>query len=105
SFGPGSYLRPGSCLIDNGQDIELPPQSERVTAEAELGLVIGVECKNVGRDEWRSVVAGVTTVLDMTAEDIIRENPRYIPWAKGFDTFCSVGPQLVTMDEFGVAGL
>ncbi len=38
--------------------------------------------------------------LDLTAEDVIRENPRYIPWAKGFDTFCSIGPQLVTMDEF-----
>ncbi|WP_116247584.1 fumarylacetoacetate hydrolase family protein [Nocardiopsis sp. FIRDI 009] len=98
--GPGSYLRPGGCLIDNGRDIELPSQSERVTAEAELGLVIGEECKNVPREDWRSVVAGVTAVLDMTAEDVIRENPRYIPWAKGFDTFCSVGPQLVTLDEF-----
>ncbi|MEU9041630.1 MULTISPECIES: fumarylacetoacetate hydrolase family protein [unclassified Kitasatospora] len=98
--GPGSYLRPSSCLIGNGQQIELPSQSKRVTAEAELGLVIGVACKNVSRANWRSVVAGVTTVLDMTAEDVIRENPRYIPWSKGFDTFCSVGPQLVTLDEF-----
>lgn len=98
--GPGSYLRPGNCLIGNGQQIELPSQSKRVTAEAELGLIIGAECKNVRRDAWRSVVAGVTAVLDLTAEDVIRENPRYIPWAKGFDTFCSVGPQLVTLDEF-----
>ncbi|ANZ35855.1 hypothetical protein BBK82_06905 [Lentzea guizhouensis] len=97
--GPGSYLRPDGALIGNGGVIELPRQSERVTAEAELGLVIGRECKNVSRDEWLSVVAGVTAVLDMTAEDVIRENPRYIPWAKGFDTFCSVGPQLVTVDE------
>ncbi|MYU24122.1 fumarylacetoacetate hydrolase family protein [Streptomyces sp. SID8352] len=98
--GPGSYLRPGGCLIGNKDHIELPDQSERVTAEAELGLVIGTACKNVKRDEWRSVVAGVTCVLDMTAEDAIRENPRHIPWAKGFDTFCSVGPVLVTLDEF-----
>ncbi|MFF5256998.1 fumarylacetoacetate hydrolase family protein [Streptomyces leeuwenhoekii] len=99
--GPGSYLRPRTCLIGNGGHIELPSQSKRVTAEAELGLVIGTECKNVGRAQWREVVAGVTAVLDMTAEDVIRENPRYIPWAKGFDTFCSIGPQLVTLDEFG----
>jgi 2-keto-4-pentenoate hydratase/2-oxohepta-3-ene-1,7-dioic acid hydratase in catechol pathway len=98
--GPGSYLRPASCLIDNGGYIELPAQSQRVTAEAEVGLVIGTACKNVARDDWRSVVAGLTAVLDMTAEDVIRENPRYIPWAKGFDTFCSVGPVLVTLDEF-----
>jgi 2-keto-4-pentenoate hydratase/2-oxohepta-3-ene-1,7-dioic acid hydratase in catechol pathway len=76
-----------------------------VTAEAELGLIVGRTCKNVRRDGWRSVVAGVTAVLDLTAEDVIRENPRYIPWAKGFDTFCSVGPQLVTLDEFDDAGL
>ncbi|MGI8666602.1 MAG: fumarylacetoacetate hydrolase family protein [Jatrophihabitans sp.] len=98
--GPGSYLRPSNCLIDNGGHIELPAQSKRVTAEAELGLIIGRTCKNVSRDSWRAVVAGVTAVLDMTAEDVIRENPRYIPWAKGFDTFCSVGPVLVTLDEF-----
>ncbi|NEY34526.1 FAA hydrolase family protein [Streptomyces sp. PRKS01-65] len=98
--GPGSYLRPRTCLIGNGGHIELPSQSKRVTAEAELGLVIGTECKNVRREAWREVVAGVTAVLDMTAEDVIRENPRYIPWAKGFDTFCSIGPQLVTLDEF-----
>lgn len=97
--GPGSYLRPTSCLIDNGGHIELPSQSKRVTAEAELGLLIGTACKNVSRDNWRSVVAGVTAVLDITAEDVIRENPRYIPWAKGFDTFCSIGPVLVTLDE------
>ncbi|MFF1481917.1 fumarylacetoacetate hydrolase family protein [Streptomyces sp. NPDC058301] len=98
--GPGSYLRPRGCLMDNGGEIGLPTHSSRVTAEAELGLVIGTECKNVSREQWRSVIAGVTAVLDLTAEDVIRENPRYIPWAKGFDTFCSVGPQLVTLDEF-----
>lgn len=99
--GPGSYLRPGNCLIGNGGCIELPRQTERVTAEAELGLIIGTKCKNVSRGDWRSVVTGVTAVLDVTAEDVIRENPRYIPWAKGFDTFCSVGPVMVTLDEFG----
>ncbi|PZS34207.1 MAG: FAA hydrolase family protein [Pseudonocardiales bacterium] len=103
--GPGSYLRPPNCLIGNSDTIDLPTQSLRVTAEAELGLVIATSCKNVDRSDWRSVVAGVTTVLDMTAEDVIRENSRYIPWAKGFDTFCSIGPALVTMDEFTDAEL
>ncbi|MFK0294339.1 fumarylacetoacetate hydrolase family protein [Streptomyces sp. NPDC090442] len=98
--GPGSYLRPTSCLVSNGGTIRLPKQSQRVTAEAELGLVVGTRCKDVARGEWRSVIAGVTAVLDMTAEDAIRRNPRYIPWAKGFDTFCSIGPALVTLDEF-----
>ncbi|EWC61946.1 5-carboxymethyl-2-oxo-hex-3- ene-1,7-dioate decarboxylase [Actinokineospora spheciospongiae] len=103
--GPGSYLRPNGCLIDNGAHIELPTRSERITAEAELGLVLGTGAKDVRREDWRSVVAAVTTVLDMTAEDVIRENPRHIPWAKGFDTFCSIGPVLVTVDEFTDADL
>jgi 2-keto-4-pentenoate hydratase/2-oxohepta-3-ene-1,7-dioic acid hydratase in catechol pathway len=103
--GPGSYLRPRGSVIDNGQPVELPTQSDRVTAEAELGLVIGPVCKNVARAQWRSVVVGITAVLDLTAEDVIRRNPRYIPWAKGFDTFCSVGPELVTLDEFTDADL
>lgn len=97
--GPGSYLRPAGCLIDNGGHIDLPAQSNRVTGEAELALMIGTACKNVSRADWRSVVAGVTAALDMTAEDVIRENPRYIPWSKGFDTFCSIGPVMVTLDE------
>ena len=46
-----------------------------------------------------SVVAGFTTILDMTAEDILRQNPRYLTLSKSFDTFFSFGPQLVTPDE------
>ncbi|MFE5797080.1 fumarylacetoacetate hydrolase family protein [Streptomyces sp. NPDC056503] len=96
---PGSYLRPSSCVIGHGDDILLPRQSDRVTAEAELGVVIGRDCKDVSPEDAPSVVFGFTTVLDMTAEDAIRVNPRYIPWAKGFDTFCSLGPWVVTPDE------
>lgn len=99
SDGPGSYLRPATCLIDNGETIMLPPQSSRVTAEAELGLILGQSCKNVKRSDWRSAVAAVTVVLDLTAEDAIRKNPRHIPWAKGFDSFCSIGPVLVALAD------
>jgi 2-keto-4-pentenoate hydratase/2-oxohepta-3-ene-1,7-dioic acid hydratase in catechol pathway len=45
------------------------------------------------------VVAGFTTIIDMTAEDILRQNPRYLTVSKSFDTFFSFGPQLVTPDE------
>ena len=45
------------------------------------------------------VVAGLTTVLDMTAEDILQKNPRYLTRAKSFNTFFSFGPELVTLDE------
>ncbi|KIE27950.1 hypothetical protein LK08_05825 [Streptomyces sp. MUSC 125] len=96
---PGSYLRPSSTVIGYGDDILLPGQSQRVTAEAELGVVIGTTCRDVAPENASSVVFGYTTVLDMTAEDAIRVNARHIPWAKAFDTFCSLGPWIVTPDE------
>ncbi|MFI9248926.1 fumarylacetoacetate hydrolase family protein [Streptomyces sp. NPDC053069] len=98
---PGSYLRPSSCVIGHGDEIVLPVQSDRVTAEAELGVVIGRTCRDVAPEDAESVIFGYTTVLDMTAEDAIRINPRYIPWSKAFDTFCSLGPWVVTPDEVG----
>ena len=96
---PASFMRPDTTIIGPGEEIRLPEQSSRVTAEAELGLIIGREVRNVSEDEAPSVVAGFTTVLDMTAEDILRRNPRYLTRAKSFDTFFSFGPQLVTPDE------
>jgi 2-keto-4-pentenoate hydratase/2-oxohepta-3-ene-1,7-dioic acid hydratase in catechol pathway len=98
---PASFMRPDTTIIGPGEEVVLPAQSERVTAEGELALVIGREAKNVAEEEAPFVVAGLTTVLDMTAEDILRKNPRYLTRAKSFDTFFSFGPQLVTLDEVG----
>jgi 2-keto-4-pentenoate hydratase/2-oxohepta-3-ene-1,7-dioic acid hydratase in catechol pathway len=96
---PASFMRPDTTIIGPGEGIRLPEQSQRVTAEAELALVVGREAKDVPEEEAPSVVAGFTTVLDMTAEDILRRNPRYLTRAKSFDTFFSFGPELVTTDE------
>jgi 2-keto-4-pentenoate hydratase/2-oxohepta-3-ene-1,7-dioic acid hydratase in catechol pathway len=98
---PASFMRPDTTIIGPGDEVVLPAQSERVTAEAELALVIGREAKNVSEGDAPSVVAGFTTVLDMTAEDILRRNPRYLTRSKSFDTFFSFGPELVTPDEIG----
>lgn len=96
---PASFMRPDTTIIGPGDEILLPDQSERVTAEAELGLIVGRVARNVSEEEAPSVVAGFTTILDMTAEDILRKNPRYLTRAKSFDTFFSFGPELVTPDE------
>jgi 2-keto-4-pentenoate hydratase/2-oxohepta-3-ene-1,7-dioic acid hydratase in catechol pathway len=101
---PASFMRPDTTIIGPGEEVVLPEQSERVTGEAELGLVIGREARNVSEEEAPSVVVGLTTILDMTAEDILRRNPRYLTRAKSFDTFFSFGPQLVTPDEVGEVG-
>ncbi len=98
---PASFMRPDTTIIGPGDGIRLPAQSECVTGEAELAVVIGRKAKNVSVGETPSVVAGFTTVLDMTAEDILRRNPRYLTRSKSFDTFFSFGPELVTLDEAG----
>ena len=101
---PASFMRPDTTIIGPGEDIRLPEQSQRVTAEAELAVVIGREAKDIPEEEVPSVVAGFTTVLDMTAEDILRKNPRYLTRAKSFDTFFSFGPYLLTPDEIDDVG-
>jgi 2-keto-4-pentenoate hydratase/2-oxohepta-3-ene-1,7-dioic acid hydratase in catechol pathway len=98
---PASFMKPDTTIIGHGDYIEIPHQSEESHAEAELGIIIGKECKNVEREDWLSVVAGFTTALDMTAMDLIQKSLRYLTRAKGFDTFFAFGPQLITPDEIG----
>jgi 2-keto-4-pentenoate hydratase/2-oxohepta-3-ene-1,7-dioic acid hydratase in catechol pathway len=96
---PASFLKGDHTIIGPGEPIVLPPQSRRVTAEAELGLVIGRECRDVEEEDALDHVAAVCTVLDQTAEDILQRNPRFLTRSKNFPTFFSFGPQLVTLDE------
>jgi 2-keto-4-pentenoate hydratase/2-oxohepta-3-ene-1,7-dioic acid hydratase in catechol pathway len=96
---PATFLKPQTAIIGPGDPIRLPRVSERVTAEAEVALVFARTVKNVTRDAWRSVIFGVVPVLDMTAEDILRRNPRFLTRVKGYDTFISLGPWIVTLDE------
>ncbi len=96
---PASFMKPDTTIVGPEDPILIPRQSERTTGEAELGVVLGRAAKDVAEADWLSVVAGFTTVLDMTAEDILRRNPRYLTRAKSFDTFLSFGPVLVTPDE------
>lgn len=104
STEPASFMKPDTAIIGAGDGIRLPAQSERVTAEAELGVIIGRECRDVPEEDALSFVAGFTTIIDMTAEDILQRNPRYLTRAKSFDTFFSFGPEVVTPDEVGELG-
>jgi len=91
---PASFLRPATSLAAPGGPIQLPPveESERVTAEAELGVVIGRTCRDVDADEFDDVVAGLVPVIDVTAEDVLERNPRFLTRAKSYDSFLVVGP-------------
>ncbi len=96
---PASFMKPDTTIIGYGDYVEIPLKSRSTTAEGELGIIIGRKCREVERKDWLSVVAGFTTVIDVTAEDILRKNPRYLTMSKSFDTFFSFGPVLVTPDE------
>ncbi|MFC5468001.1 fumarylacetoacetate hydrolase family protein [Cohnella suwonensis] len=96
---PICFMKPATSLIGPGDAIILPEQSNRVTAEAEIGIVIGATCKHVSEADAMNVIAGFAPTLDMTAQDIHARNPRFLGRAKCFDTFFSFGPHLVTPDE------
>ncbi|MGO1058486.1 fumarylacetoacetate hydrolase family protein [Planococcus sp. FY231025] len=96
---PASFMKPDTSIIGAGDTIRIPLQSDRTTAEAELGVIIGKICRNVEEKDVENYVAGYTTIIDMTAEDILQKNPRYLTRSKSFDTFFSFGPQFVTKDE------
>jgi 2-keto-4-pentenoate hydratase/2-oxohepta-3-ene-1,7-dioic acid hydratase in catechol pathway len=96
---PASFMKCDNTIIGPGDAIELPPQSARVTAEAELGVIIGRECYCVSEQQAPDYIAGYCLILDMTAEDILQKNPRFLTRSKNFDTFFSFGPELITPDE------
>src|SRR5699024_1909810 len=96
---PASFMKPDTAIIGPGDTIQIPYQSERTTAEAELGMIMGKTCREVCEEAAENVSAGYTTIIDMTAEDILQKNPRYLTRSKSFDTFFSFGPQLITPDE------
>ena len=96
---PASFIKADHTIIGADDPIVLPEQSERVTVEAELGLIIGREARCVSEAEALDYVWGVCTILDQTAEDILQRNPRFLTRAKNFPTFFSFGPYLVPLED------
>ena len=74
----------------------MPAASARVDFEGELALVIGRRIRNLKEDDWRSAVRGFTLANDVTARDLQNKDGQWTR-AKGFDTFCPVGP--IVSDE------
>lgn len=97
---PATFMKPTTSIVGLDDTIKIPQVSHRSTAEAEVALVFSKECKDVPPEQWQSVIFGMVPVLDMTAEDILRRNPRFLTRAKGFDSFFSLGPWIVTPDEW-----
>jgi 2-keto-4-pentenoate hydratase/2-oxohepta-3-ene-1,7-dioic acid hydratase in catechol pathway len=96
---PASFMKPDTAIVGYGDSIKIPKMSEKTTAEAELGIVFGKTSRHVSKQDWQSAICGYITIIDVTAEDILRRNPRNLTQSKSFDTFISLGPILVTPDE------
>jgi 2-keto-4-pentenoate hydratase/2-oxohepta-3-ene-1,7-dioic acid hydratase in catechol pathway len=92
---PLIFLKPPTSLIGHGQEIVLPPQSSQVEHEAELAVVIGKSGRWITPDDALSHVFGYTVANDITARDLQRSDGQWTR-AKGFDTFCPVGPWIET---------
>ncbi|MBA3319263.1 MAG: fumarylacetoacetate hydrolase family protein [Gemmatimonadales bacterium] len=90
---PIIFFKPPSSLIGDGDTIRLPDVSQRVEFEAEIGLVIGSRARNLGPAESVRAIAGYTCVNDVTCRDLQKVDGQW-GRAKGFDTFCPVGPRV-----------
>jgi 2-keto-4-pentenoate hydratase/2-oxohepta-3-ene-1,7-dioic acid hydratase in catechol pathway len=97
---PLLFLKPPSALLGPGGVVRLPPESTRVEHEAELTVVIGARAKNVPREAAAASVLGYTCACDVTARDLQRRDVQFTR-AKGFDTFCPVGPWIETAVDPG----
>jgi 2-keto-4-pentenoate hydratase/2-oxohepta-3-ene-1,7-dioic acid hydratase in catechol pathway len=101
---PLLFLKPPSAILSPGEAIRIPALSKRVDFEGEIAVVIGTRCSQIGPDEdvtW--YIRGYTLANDVTARDLQKKDGQWSR-AKGFDTFCPVGP-LVTDEVDPATGL
>lgn len=92
---PLLFLKPNTSVIGLGDPIVVPPQSERVDFEGELAVVIGTIARNVSEADAASHIFGYTVANDVTARDLQQKDGQWTR-AKGFDTFCPLGPVIET---------
>jgi 2-keto-4-pentenoate hydratase/2-oxohepta-3-ene-1,7-dioic acid hydratase in catechol pathway len=97
---PLIFLKPPSSIINPGDAIVLPPQSQQVEHEGELVAVIGKRGRNITIEQARSHILGYTIGNDVTARDLQKSDGQWTR-AKGFDTFCPFGPWIDT--EFDIS--
>ena len=92
---PIIFLKPNTSVIGPMDTIVWPSMSERVDHEVELAIVIGRICKDVPRERVNDVIFGYTIANDVTARDLQKKDGQWSR-AKGFDTFCPIGPWIDT---------
>ena len=91
---PLLFLKPPTTITAADREIKYPPQSQRVDYEGELALVIGEHCVDCTPAEAQAKIWGYTIANDVTARDLQKKDGQWTR-AKGFDTFCPLGPWIV----------
>lgn len=97
---PILFMKPPSSLIGHGETIVIPTGADPVQHEAELAVVIGRHARHVRREEAGDYILGFTCANDVSARNFQHDDGQWIR-AKGFDTFCPLGPILVTDLDVG----
>jgi 2-keto-4-pentenoate hydratase/2-oxohepta-3-ene-1,7-dioic acid hydratase in catechol pathway len=92
---PIIFIKPNTSVIGPNETIIWPSMSERVDHEVELAIVIGRICKEVPAAKASDVIYGYTIANDVTARDLQKKDGQWSR-AKGFDTFCPLGPWIET---------
>jgi 2-keto-4-pentenoate hydratase/2-oxohepta-3-ene-1,7-dioic acid hydratase in catechol pathway len=92
---PVIFMKPSTTIVGPGAAIKLPRDSERVDFEGELAVVIGMPCRDVPAARAKDVILGYTIANDVTVRDFIGNFYRPPVKAKGWDTFCPIGPVIV----------
>jgi 2-keto-4-pentenoate hydratase/2-oxohepta-3-ene-1,7-dioic acid hydratase in catechol pathway len=92
---PLMFLEPNTAVVGPGDAIFYPPQSEFVSYEGELAVVIGRICRDVPPEQATDVIFGYTIANDVTARDLQKKDGQWSR-AKGFDSFCPLGPWIET---------
>jgi 2-keto-4-pentenoate hydratase/2-oxohepta-3-ene-1,7-dioic acid hydratase in catechol pathway len=92
---PLLFLKPSTSVVGPQDAIRCPEQSKEVHHEAELAVVVGRTLTRASAVEARLAVFGYACLNDVTARDIQREEKQFTR-AKGFDTFCPIGPVVET---------
>jgi 2-keto-4-pentenoate hydratase/2-oxohepta-3-ene-1,7-dioic acid hydratase in catechol pathway len=99
---PTLFVKSPSSVIAPGEPIVVPPHVTQPDYEGELAVVIGTRARDVREEDALNVVAGVTIGHDVSARDHQYTTGQW-SWSKSFDTFCPLGPELVSLDEIDLA--
>jgi len=95
---PGAFNKVATALVGHGGNIIYPERGGQLDYEIELAMVIGRRCKGVRARDYKQYVAGFTISVDLSLRDVLFRSPNPFE-AKNYDTFCPLGPALVTPDE------